>query len=230
MIPPLVALIATANEATQRSLALAIVDRLKERGTPEPSSPVSGTLDSRIEQLPPLALRRLVPDAPGLPVVGELLGLLRHDQLVPGLRSQSEVMSVRAGLYLIHDYVDDAHQLAQAADDVGSNTTASYWHAIVHRREPDYDNARYWFRRIASHAVFDLIARDVSEFWNDSEFRSRLSCDRLLDSHGRWDAMAFVDLCQECGKDWSDRAQAAARLQEIEMRRLLEYTCQVAQD
>jgi hypothetical protein len=226
MIPPLVALIATVNEPSQRTRALATLEQLKQQGRAEP---LGEPITPEIEQLPQLATRRLVSGTPDSPDVGQLLGLLTPEQLIPSLRSQSEAMSVCAGLYLIHDYLNEAHQLAQAADDLGSSTTAAYWHGIVHRREPDYDNARYWFRRVGSHPVFVAVAREAKELISDSAFQSRLQCDRVLDRHGRWDAMAFIDLCQECGRDWSDRARAAACLQEIEMRRLLEYTCAAAQ-
>jgi hypothetical protein len=124
---------------------------------------------------------------------------------------------------MIHDYLHEAHQLVQAGDE--SQRTAAYWHAIMHRREPDYSNSRYWFRRVGVHPVFEDIASELLALRNDDKFWSCLGGDRLLDKTGQWNAMAFVDLCQECGADWSERAQAAARVQEIEMRRLLEYSC-----
>src|SRR6185436_2617982 len=46
-----------------------------------------------------------------------------------------------AGFYVYFSCSDEAHKVAQ---DV-SSVDGSYWHAIVHRQEPDAENARYWF-------------------------------------------------------------------------------------
>lgn len=59
-----------------------------------------------------------------------------------------------AGLYLYAGAWTAAHALAQ--DD--SSREGSYWHAIVHRQEPDPGNAAYWFRRAGRHPVFEPLA------------------------------------------------------------------------
>src|SRR5262245_3188989 len=46
-----------------------------------------------------------------------------------------------SALWLWHDFLDESHQISQDIDTV----SGSYWHAIMHRREPDYGNAKYWF-------------------------------------------------------------------------------------
>lgn len=52
---------------------------------------------------------------------------------------------VKIALHLLNDDLGAAHPLAQATE---GDPLGDYGHAIVHRREGDYDNARYWFRRI----------------------------------------------------------------------------------
>jgi hypothetical protein len=44
----------------------------------------------------------------------------------------------RAGLWLLHNYIGDAHSISQELD----TPEGSYWHALVHRREPDFANAK----------------------------------------------------------------------------------------
>lgn len=51
--------------------------------------------------------------------------------------------AMRPGALLYADAWDAAHEAAQADGSV----LGSWWHAILHRREPDADNAMYWYRR-----------------------------------------------------------------------------------
>src|SRR4051794_19875039 len=44
---------------------------------------------------------------------------------------------LRAGLYVYFDCWDEAHTVAQEID----TAEGSYWHGIVHRQEPEPDNA-----------------------------------------------------------------------------------------
>ena len=64
-----------------------------------------------------------------------------------------ERIAVAAGLHLFYDDLDGSHSLSQTVEGRGKNHNGDYWHAIMHRREPDYDNAKYWFRRVGAHPV-----------------------------------------------------------------------------
>jgi hypothetical protein len=74
------------------------------------------------------------------------------------VRDSAAVVGLRAGLWLLHDFMDEAHDLAQTIEDTASG---AYWHAIVHRREPDPSNARYWFDRVGAHAIFPELLADA---------------------------------------------------------------------
>jgi hypothetical protein len=224
MIPPLVSLIATAAQPAGRNAALNLFEQLKDGSDP---TLAIDRMAAKSTELPKLPMNRLVPAGPGLPLVAKLLHLANDNLLVPQLHSPAAAMNVRAGLLIIHDYLDSAHTLVQSADD--SDHTSAYWHAIIHRREPDYSNARYWLRRVGGHPIHAQLSRDVAALLNDSSFTARLRFDRLLDRQANWDPIAFVGLCQECAAVWDERSQAAAAVQEAEMRRLLEHCCHVAQ-
>ena len=53
------------------------------------------------------------------------------------------------GLWLAHNYLDESHRISQEIE----NPTGSFWHAIMHRREGDYSNSKYWFRRVGRQDV-----------------------------------------------------------------------------
>ena len=57
---------------------------------------------------------------------------------------------VKAGLHLLNDDLDRAHVIAQQHE---GDPAADYWHAIVHRREGDYGDSKYWFARAGDHPV-----------------------------------------------------------------------------
>src|SRR5258708_38944375 len=57
---------------------------------------------------------------------------------------------VRGGLFYALDAIDEAHKIFQESPgDLGA-----YWHGMIHRREGDFDNARYWFRRAGVLPIF----------------------------------------------------------------------------
>ena len=110
------------------------------------------------------------------PVVARLIDGSRLNELGPGHPNRSVEAELRqlssaslfgdrklvepqmataclAGLWLCYDFLDESHRLSQDGDDVSFR----YWHGIMHRREPDYDNAKYWFRRVGEHPIFDRL-------------------------------------------------------------------------
>ena len=93
-----------------------------------------------------------------------------------------------AGVWLYHDFLDRSHKISQGV----KTPTGSYWHGIMHRREPDYPNAKYWFGNAGVHPVFDPLlhtAAAEAETCDDPR-ASDLTADSI------WDPAAFVDLCQ----------------------------------
>lgn len=98
------------------------------------------------------------------------IGRLKARDLFPGALSPEGAV---AGLYLHFSLIDDAHKIAQDL----STPEGSFWHGIVHRREPDAANAAYWFRKVGRHAIFPALRDeahrmrfDTGREWNPFEF------------------------------------------------------------
>lgn len=92
--------------------------------------------------------------------------------------------ALRAALHLWNDSLERCHALAQDLPDA----TGSYLHGLMHRREPDYGNAKYWFRRVGSHPIFPDVHREA------------LLSPRLFRAPA-WDPFAMVDLCEQAARD-----------------------------
>lgn len=54
------------------------------------------------------------------------------------VRDRDMANACRAGLWLYHNFLDESHAISQELD----TPTGGYWHAILHRREPDFDNPK----------------------------------------------------------------------------------------
>ncbi len=68
----------------------------------------------------------------------------------PALKGKPDLA---AGLWLYIDELDRSHTISQGIDD----STGSFWHGIMHRREGDFSNSHYWFRRTGEHPVMAQI-------------------------------------------------------------------------
>jgi len=100
-----------------------------------------------------------------------------------------------SGVWLLYDFLDQSHSLSQNI----STPEGSYWHGLMHRREPDYSNAKYWFRRVGEHAIFAPLAKAAAELASENRW-SKTSAAESLAGTTAWDPFQFVDLCQSAAR------------------------------
>lgn len=123
--------------------------------------------------------------------------------------------AVRSGLLLWNDDLDASHTLSQDIHD----STGSYWHAIMHRREGDAGNSKYWWRRTGAHPAFDAVQQAVSAVLENETAAAARNFAAELQRSGKWQPERFVDACSA----GSDRDEWLLRVQAAEMETLLNW-------
>jgi hypothetical protein len=109
-----------------------------------------------------------------------------------------------AGLYIYFGCWEEAHGVAQDIESVAG----SYWHAIVHRQEPDAGNAGYWFGLVGRHAIFPELRIKASEIGVPVE--------------KEWDPQAFIAYCERA-RAGSEEERKAMEVQLAEWQLLFDW-------
>ena len=115
---------------------------------------------------------------------------------------------VRGGLLYAIDEIEAAHTFFQEAPgDLGS-----YWHGMLHRREGDFDNARYWFRRAGVQPFFAALHRAASAVSPD------------MARQPGWDPYLFTGQCEQVRFGAEEFLDEMVKLQRMEFDAVFDYS------
>lgn len=112
-----------------------------------------------------------------------------------------------SGLWLWHNFLDESHTISQEIE----TAEGSFWHGIMHRREPDYGNAKYWFRRVGSHPVIGQLVEEAPSL-----------------GYQFTDPYAFVDFVSRAEGAGNDQKELASRVQQLEWQLLFDFCYRAA--
>jgi hypothetical protein len=118
-----------------------------------------------------------------------------------------------AGLWLYFGAFQEAHEIVQDLE----TPEGSYWHAIIHRLEPDTWNSGYWFRRVGRHPIFPALLENAVE-----TVATDPDCGFVPE--GRWSPERFTAFCEVARDRPDSRAEHVAReIQSSEWRLLFAW-------
>lgn len=120
---------------------------------------------------------------------------------------------IRSIILLWHDHLDESHRISQGIKSADS----SFVHGIMHRREPDYPNAKYWFNQAGLHPAFPEISSRVKELLKGSSLAHL--------AEGTWDSFAMVDAVTKA-RVGSREYSLLKQVQQMEVEVLLEWFCE----
>jgi hypothetical protein len=131
-------------------------------------------------------------------------------------RDTAAALACCTGLWLRYDFLDESHRISQDLE----TPEGSFWHGIMHRREGDFSNAKYWFRRVGAHPVFDELAIEAVHL--AGKLMPDIAVDFLTDGT-HWDPYRFVDLCEQAVGSGSDLEELCRELQRREWDLLFDF-------
>ncbi len=97
--------------------------------------------------------------------------------LVEALALKPEILanpSVLAGLWMYVDDLDRSHSISQSIQ----SPVGALWHGVMHRREGDFWNSKYWLRQANAHPALGEF--DPSEFVDQVELAGKSNSAALI--------------------------------------------------
>ncbi|MEI6232198.1 MAG: hypothetical protein WCT04_04055 [Planctomycetota bacterium] len=137
----------------------------------------------------PQSLVFATPDASAMPLLKQMTDQsLSKNRRV---RMPHDAQALQAAMWLLFDFMTESHEISQAL----ATPSGSYWHGILHRREPDAFNSKYWMARVGEHPIFPELLEDAIEIATNAPDQSGAAISTKLSTLKKWDAAWFTDQC-----------------------------------
>ena len=114
---------------------------------------------------------------------------------------------IRSLLFYASDALPEAHRIVQDA----SGDLAAYIHGMIHRREADFDNARYWYRRAGELPFFSALQSACADVSED------------IAKQTNWDPYLFTGMCERSKYGSRTPVKMLTEIQKAEFHGVLDY-------
>lgn len=119
----------------------------------------------------------------------------------------------RSAAFFWHDDLERSHKISQGV----KTKEGSFLHGMMHRREPNASNAKYWFGLVGEHPAFVGLTISVMRLGESEVVKS------LLHS-GKWDPSLFVDACIRAEKEqYESEIHTLQEIQKLEFEALVSH-------
>jgi hypothetical protein len=134
------------------------------------------------------------------------------------IQDQEMARACLAGLWLKLNELSRSHKISK---ELGA-LSGAYWHGILHRRELDFENAKYWFHEAGDHPALPSLLEEAQ--------RIGAASDAIVPFHDwdGWDADQFVDFVDEGLGRGDAFEKLLLEVQEAEWLALFQYSFDMA--
>lgn len=158
------------------------------------------------------------------PGVDEEIAALSPSRLSDGSpEGMAAAAAYKAALHLWNDSLAAAHDLVEHL----ATPTGAAIHGIMHRREGDYDNAKYWFHRAGEHPAYHGLQARAAAYLRESGGVSGPIQDALskIATQGSWNPYLFVNAVaiQEARLGEEEAGEQLAYVQQLELEAFMWY-------
>ncbi len=132
-------------------------------------------------------------------ISGSLTQIPLKDLFSSRVKNLPAAQGVVCGLLLLNDDLAGSLKMSQTI----TSPWGPYWQGLMHRREGDFSNAKYWFRAPGKLPVFKALAEEVRTFhaevldqedWNPEKFTDHV--ERASDSCAHYAKLRHIQVLE----------------------------------